>query len=311
MNSENDEAGVGQWISNSEIANQVISKYTGATSGNNNKRKPAPLQKEDEEYVKKRARNNVAVKKSREKAKNRIHETQSRVEQLSKENEDLQSKVTLLSKELNVLRALFTNGGFTLPCDLQFMNGSGSGSESVSNHSNPSSHITDDTSIRHHHISSLQSNVDSEKSAFHLHEEGKIPPLRPMPRVPSSHKTLPPVHSGSRTTYERERIYDYPTKSSDYSIKSSEYSKKEASKSPSNIMPLLVQPGHSSMSSSPPYSPKYKNHGETQHTSVIRSASQINGQSQAAFSVPNTLGKFYIIQDPENNGQVKIVPINS
>ena len=122
-------------LSNHELASQVISKYTGkSSSANNNKRKSQNVVKDDNEYMKKRARNNVAVKKSREKAKNRIQDTQIRVEQLSKENEELQTKVNLLSKELNVLRALFTNGGFTLPSELQC-----GGSPPPSEHSMPPS----------------------------------------------------------------------------------------------------------------------------------------------------------------------------
>lgn len=78
-------------------------------------------EKDNQEYVKKRARNNMAVKKSRDRSKKRIMETQERVEQLTQENSDLNQKVTLLSKELNVLRALFTNGGFTVPCNLQIV----------------------------------------------------------------------------------------------------------------------------------------------------------------------------------------------
>ncbi|XP_031556607.1 CCAAT/enhancer-binding protein gamma-like [Actinia tenebrosa] len=63
-----------------------------------------------EEYVKKRERNNIAVRKSRRKAKEKIEETKQRVNALSKENEDLRNKVALLQKELNVLRSLFANG---------------------------------------------------------------------------------------------------------------------------------------------------------------------------------------------------------
>lgn len=66
-----------------------------------------------EEYVKKRERNNLAVRKSRKKAKQRIEETKQRVDDLAKENEDLRIKVQLLQKELNVLRSLFANGGVT------------------------------------------------------------------------------------------------------------------------------------------------------------------------------------------------------
>lgn len=75
-----------------------------------------------DDYVKKRERNNIAVRKSRMKAKERIEETRKRVVDLSKENEELRNKVSLLQKELNVLRSLFANGGISVPTeiDLQF-----------------------------------------------------------------------------------------------------------------------------------------------------------------------------------------------
>jgi seryl-tRNA synthetase len=66
-----------------------------------------------EEYEKKRERNNVAVRKSRKKAKQKIEETRQRVDDLAQENEDLRTKVALLQKELNVLRSLFANGGIS------------------------------------------------------------------------------------------------------------------------------------------------------------------------------------------------------
>ena len=78
----------------------------------------------DDDYVKKRERNNIAVRKSRMKAKERIEETRKRVVELSKENEELRNKVSLLQKELNVLRSLFANGGITVPSEInvQFTN---------------------------------------------------------------------------------------------------------------------------------------------------------------------------------------------
>merc|ERR1712080_785533 len=180
-----------KWITNSDLANQVISKYTTNTKHStgiaSNKRKMnIVIAKDDEEHGAKRERNNVAVKKSREKAKNRIQETQIRVEQLSKENEELQTKVTLLSKELNVLRALFTNGGFTLPSEFQFAD-SNSGAE---NRHSPSmadttvGHRIEESSSRQSHTqhsSALSIKQEASKSAFHSMEESKIPPLRPMP----------------------------------------------------------------------------------------------------------------------------------
>ncbi|XP_069112764.1 uncharacterized protein [Argopecten irradians] len=73
------------------------------------------LDKESEEYRDKRMRNNVAVRKSRDKAKLKQVETENRVEGLLSENESLQKKVELLSKELNVLKSLFVNVGANLP----------------------------------------------------------------------------------------------------------------------------------------------------------------------------------------------------
>ncbi|KAK3576390.1 hypothetical protein CHS0354_018937 [Potamilus streckersoni] len=83
-----------------------------------NKRKRLP-EKDTEEYFDKRARNNVAVRKSREKAKQRQQETEERVQQLASENEQLQKKVDLLSKELHVLKSLFINVGASLPTNFE------------------------------------------------------------------------------------------------------------------------------------------------------------------------------------------------
>jgi len=71
--------------------------------------------KNTQEYYDKRARNNVAVRKSREKAKLRQDETETRVQGLVDENDKLQKKVDLLTKELNVLKSLFINVGASLP----------------------------------------------------------------------------------------------------------------------------------------------------------------------------------------------------
>ena len=63
--------------------------------------------KEGGEYQEKRQRNNVAVKKSREKSRAKAKDTHQRVARLKKENEDLEMKVQLLAKELSVLKDLF------------------------------------------------------------------------------------------------------------------------------------------------------------------------------------------------------------
>ena len=61
----------------------------------------------DSEYLAKRARNNEAVKRSREKAKEKANETSSKVTKIKNENEKLEEKVKLLSKELEFLKNIF------------------------------------------------------------------------------------------------------------------------------------------------------------------------------------------------------------
>lgn len=72
-----------------------------------------------EEYKQRRERNNVAVRKSRDKTKKVQAETQQKVKELSAENDRLQKKVDLLSKELSVLKGLFSNIGAVLPDSLK------------------------------------------------------------------------------------------------------------------------------------------------------------------------------------------------
>lgn len=77
--------------------------------------KKKALDKNSDEYRHKRDRNNVAVRKSRQKTKVRVVETEQRVKELEDENAQLQSKIALLSKELNVLKSLFSSAGVTQP----------------------------------------------------------------------------------------------------------------------------------------------------------------------------------------------------
>ena len=65
--------------------------------------------KSSEEYRDKRERNNVAVRKSRNKMKLRAQETERRVHELEEENTALQNQVSLLLKELKVLKGLLTS----------------------------------------------------------------------------------------------------------------------------------------------------------------------------------------------------------
>ena len=61
----------------------------------------------ESDYLAKRARNNEAVKRSREKAREKAKETTDKVTKLKTENERLEEKVKLLSKELDFLKNIF------------------------------------------------------------------------------------------------------------------------------------------------------------------------------------------------------------
>ena len=79
-----------------------------ASSGSANKRS-RPVPKDSEEYLKKRERNNVAVRKSREKSRGKASETIQRIDLLKEENVKLEAKVITLQKELSFLKDLFCN----------------------------------------------------------------------------------------------------------------------------------------------------------------------------------------------------------
>jgi len=70
----------------------------------------ALLDKSSEEYRLRRERNNIAVRKSRDKAKRRSVETQHRVLELTTENSRLRRRIEGLVRELGALRALFAHG---------------------------------------------------------------------------------------------------------------------------------------------------------------------------------------------------------
>merc|ERR1711863_154386 len=65
------------------------------------------VKKGGEEYVEKRNKNNDAVKKSREKARKHMKETEKRVEILKQDNNKMEERIKLLSKELVFLKNLF------------------------------------------------------------------------------------------------------------------------------------------------------------------------------------------------------------
>lgn len=91
----------------------------GKMQRNGKASKKQSLDKNSIEYRLKRDRNNVAVRKSREKSKSRVLDTEKRVKELEEENTHLQSKIALLTKELNVLKSLFTSAGVSQPPTFQ------------------------------------------------------------------------------------------------------------------------------------------------------------------------------------------------
>ena len=65
------------------------------------------VDKNDPEYLEKRKRNNEAIRKSREKAKQKAEETQKKVEILRKDNTRLDDKINVLGKEMQFLKDIF------------------------------------------------------------------------------------------------------------------------------------------------------------------------------------------------------------
>ncbi|KAL3040899.1 hypothetical protein OYC64_011809 [Pagothenia borchgrevinki] len=66
------------------------------------------LSKDSAEYRLRRERNNVAVRKSRDKARRRIQMTQQRAVQLQEENQRLQSRIGQLTQELDSLKHILS-----------------------------------------------------------------------------------------------------------------------------------------------------------------------------------------------------------
>ncbi|XP_061660602.1 CCAAT/enhancer binding protein (C/EBP) 1 [Syngnathoides biaculeatus] len=71
------------------------------------------ISKDSAEYRLRRERNNIAVRKSRDKARRRILMTQQRALQLQEENQKLQIKIGQLSQELDTLRHILSQQHLT------------------------------------------------------------------------------------------------------------------------------------------------------------------------------------------------------
>lgn len=94
----------------SPVHNGTLKSLTSSTSSKHHKNKKN-VDKSSDEYRRRRERNNIAVRKSREKAKIRSRETERKVSELVRENDFLRKRVELLTKELNVLKSLLANVG--------------------------------------------------------------------------------------------------------------------------------------------------------------------------------------------------------
>lgn len=78
-----------------------------AKRGNKRSKEGPESDGDSDEYRRKRDRNNLAVKRSRVKSKQKTQETLTRVNQLRNENSVLEEKVRTLTKELGFLKELF------------------------------------------------------------------------------------------------------------------------------------------------------------------------------------------------------------
>merc|ERR1712047_175621 len=65
------------------------------------------LSKDDPEYLAKRAKNNEAIKRSREKARQKANETKEKVDALKCDNKELEDKISALGQEMKFLKDVF------------------------------------------------------------------------------------------------------------------------------------------------------------------------------------------------------------
>ena len=61
----------------------------------------------DEDYVKKREKNNAAVKRARQKAKEKSQQTFKRIQKIKNENKELEERIKALSKELSTMKNIY------------------------------------------------------------------------------------------------------------------------------------------------------------------------------------------------------------
>ncbi|CAB3229630.1 unnamed protein product [Arctia plantaginis] len=84
-----------------------VKDYFGDMPPKRGRRGVSDVDEDDDDYRRKRDRNNEAVKKSRFKSKQKTQETFTRVSNLKAENQVLEDRVKTLTKELQFLKELF------------------------------------------------------------------------------------------------------------------------------------------------------------------------------------------------------------
>ncbi|CAK6450257.1 unnamed protein product [Pipistrellus nathusii] len=82
-------------------------------------KKSSHLDGNSDEYSQHRERNNMALKNNQLKSKQKAQATLQRVNQLKEENEWLEAKIKLLTKELSVLKDLFLEHAHNLADNVQ------------------------------------------------------------------------------------------------------------------------------------------------------------------------------------------------
>ena len=95
--------------SNNQESSALVTKRTQDSPFPVTAKKSKPTLKGSDEYFEKRKRNNVAVRRSRDKAKKKALETQNRVNELTNENIALRRRIAELSNELSTLKGLLTS----------------------------------------------------------------------------------------------------------------------------------------------------------------------------------------------------------
>nr|ACN59219.1 CCAAT/enhancer binding protein alpha [Xenopus tropicalis] len=94
-------------LQSSSLKSVSPSSSISSSSSENRGKSKKWVDKSSSEYRVRRERNNIAVRKSRDKAKMRNAETQHKVIELSTENDKLRKRVEQLSRELETLRGIF------------------------------------------------------------------------------------------------------------------------------------------------------------------------------------------------------------